>query len=511
MEFEERERQRRRQKLKVFIAEAGMVFSIFAIVVVATLASMGFFVSSSGTIEQSGLMQLHSFPTGATVELDGSTLFSRTNLSRSLTAGEHSIVLRRDGYDTWSKTIKMYSGMLIRLRYPRLFLLDRQQERVARLGQELEFYSPSDDNAYILYSVKSDPVWNLISVRGDEARTTRLDMSKVLPGVSEDQKFDGRIESLDWSENSDYVTVKVNVADRSEWILVNLKDPAQSLNLTQTFGLNFTQVEMTDGSASQLYALENHQLRKINTNDRTISRVLLNGVQSFANEGTNVIYVMEKTEGDEKTKTVGVYRDGEKAGTTIAVVQPDDNAYVALTKYFDEDYIAFVVNDRATVYYGAVPSYRERAEETDFSGMKILIEDVPLAAEPDSLTVSPEGEYVVARKGEQFMVIDLDMGDLYEYRAGTMALNWLDDSMMMKSEGGELVVWDFDHTNQRVLVQTKNADQDESEEKQDPSVTTLSTARVARYPAIVSENSKWIYYLVRSNEGLVLVREKIRD
>ena len=98
-----------------------MVLAIIVVVIVATLSAMGFFVSSNGTIEQSGLIQIHSMPTGASIELDGSTIFPRTNTSRTLTPGEHTIKLSKDGYDTWKKTIKMYAGMLIRLYYPRLF------------------------------------------------------------------------------------------------------------------------------------------------------------------------------------------------------------------------------------------------------------------------------------------------------------------------------------------------------------------------------------------------------
>ena len=105
MDFEERERQKRQHMIKVVIAEAGMVFAVVAIVAVAMLASMGFFVSSDGSIEQSGLAQIHSMPTGASVELDGSTLFSRTNLSRTISAGEHNIKMTRSGYDAWENTI----------------------------------------------------------------------------------------------------------------------------------------------------------------------------------------------------------------------------------------------------------------------------------------------------------------------------------------------------------------------------------------------------------------------
>ena len=236
MDFEEREQQRR-QMIKVIIAEVGMVISIIAIVVVATLAAMGFFVTSSGRIEQSGLVQIHSAPTGATVEIDGNTIFSRTNLSRSLTPGEHSLKLSRDGYDTWQKNIKMSSGMLLRLYYPRLFLLNRKPEVALQIEKELEFYLPSNDQAYILYAASDSVVWNLINIRDDEPKVTQLDLTTVLPGVMEN-KFLGKVESLRWNNNSDSVLAKIAYENKSEWILINLKDLKQSLNLTRTFGLH---------------------------------------------------------------------------------------------------------------------------------------------------------------------------------------------------------------------------------------------------------------------------------
>ena len=119
MDFEEK---RKRQAIRVIVAEIGMVLAIVAVVVVSTLAAMGFMISGNGGIEQSGLMQLHTLPTGASVKIDGNTIFARTNLSRTLSAGEHNLEIYRENYDTWQKIIKIKSGVLVRIYYPRLFL-----------------------------------------------------------------------------------------------------------------------------------------------------------------------------------------------------------------------------------------------------------------------------------------------------------------------------------------------------------------------------------------------------
>jgi len=535
MDFEERAKRRRRQMIKVLIAEVGMVVSIIAIVVVATLASMGFFVSRDGKIEQSGLIQIHSMPTGASVELDGATLFPRTNLSRSMPAGEHQLKLSRDGYDSWSKTVKMYSGRLIRLYYPRLFLKGRTADTVMRLGEELEFYSPSIDYNNILYAQSNSVEWNLVNIRNDDVRSTSLDLSDVLPGVKElpgikEEVFTGEIEELIWNKNGDAVLVKVIVEDESEWILVNLKDVKQSLNITKTFGLKIDYVEMIDDAANQLFVLENQQLRKINTNDRTISQVLLGGIQSFSSYNNKVMYVaLGDAKDGTKEQKVGVYRDGDRGGTIIATADMQEKVLVAISKYYDDEYMTYIINDMLTIHYGPVPAYREDVKETDFTGFKTLMTDVKLKNVPDQLTLSPEADYLVASQGKNLMVVDLEVGDVYEYESKSERLDWFDTSMIASVVDGSLEVWDFDYTNLRTLVKQKDAaesadsgnedlldnkmrgDLKSNDLQKEASVTTEINATVVNYPALIASNNRFMYYVVKAHNGLVLMRERIRD
>lgn len=510
MDFEEREKQKKRHLIRVAIAEAGMVFSVIVIVTVAILVAMGFFVSSEGNIEQSGLAQIHSMPTGGSVELDGTTLFARTNLSRTLSAGEHQIKISRDGYDSWEKTIKMYSGLLVRLYYPRLFLQNRTAEEVKQLGVSLAFYSVSDGRTSILYANEGSVEWELMNIRGDETRLTKLDLGTVLLGSNEtEKKFDGKIEVVEWSNDDNYVLIRSTVSQKIEWILVNLKDVAKSLNLTKTFGLNFERIEMIDGAASQLFALENHHLRRINTTDQAISRVLLDNILSFDNYAANVIYVATRTQDDKTVKRIGVYRDDEKGGTVLREVEESEKVQVALTKYYDEDYMIYVVGDKTTVLYGSVPSYHEGENNDAVANLQILVEDMLLQAEPDKVSVSPDGEYVVAQKENRFMTIDLDMGDLYEYDAGASRVKWLADGMMYDVDDAGLKVWDFDNTNVRTLVRV--GDEKDNNEDDSSEVTTLSKWPLVKYPVVIANNDRWLYYPVKKENKVTIMREKIRE
>lgn len=517
MDYEEK---KKRQLVRVIIAEVGMVISVIAIVVVATMAAMGFFISDRGTIEQSGLIQIRSLPTGATVELDGATLFARTNLQRSVAPGEHYLKLSREGYDTWEKTIKMLPGVLIRLYYPRLFLLERTPEKVLTLGSQgtsaetetqlsnqLEFYIVSKNRNYILYALNDAAEWRLLDLRGDEVKETILDLSGVLPGMvvqsekeSQQQngqkaptyRFEGAIEKIVWSENNEKVLVRVKTAEETNWVLVNLRDVEKSLNLTKSFGMKFDQVAMIDASANQLYVLENQQLRKINTADGSMSKVLLDQIAAFANYESNLVYLSPVRESRAKDGTmvqeVGVYRDGEAGSTVITTVVGETPVKVALGRYYNEDYICYTEGAELNILYGNLPSYRP--EGANLEELKELVTKRKLMTTPETLEISPNSDYVVAKNGAEFMVTDFETDSVSEYEAGTTELKWLDDDMMYMVKDGEIVVWDFDHRNLR----------------------NLGEENVVNWAVTITENGRYMYYLVENKKGaLDLTREKIRN
>ena len=524
MDFEERQQQKKRRLIRVIITEIIMFLAVILIVVVALLITMGFFVTSDGRIEQSGLIQIHSIPTGATVTIDDKTIFSRTNLSRTLSAGNHHIKLTRDGYDSWEKTIKMYSGLLVRLYYPRLFLENRTPESMLRLGENLEFYSTSSDRNNILYANNDSPTWHLVNVASDEVKTTDLDLTDILPGVA-DQKFLGELKQLTWNSSGDQVLTQIAYDNQTEWILVNLKDVKNSLNLTKTFGFQFDQVELVNDNTSQLFVLENHHLRRIDVSNQAISRVLLDNIESFTSQGSNLLYLTTLQTTDETSyRAIGTYRDGESGGTIITKITSDGPILIAISRYYDNDYLAYIINNDLTVYYGSIPTYSENPSDS-FTDLEILVDSAQLTEIPDSLTVSPDGEYLLAQKAQSISAIDLEMGDIYAYDASTSEFTWIDSSMLYSTTANELQVWDFDGTNIRTLVSSQSTVNQSTAENTDsttentdstiensstlPAVTTRSLAPVANRPALITSNNKWLYYVTINETGYQLVREKI--
>lgn len=523
MDYEEK---RRKQALRVLVAEVGMVISVAIIVVVAVMAAMGFFISSNGQIGQSGLVQLHSLPTGASVELDGSTLFARTNLSRTLSEGEHTFRIYRDGYDTWEKKINVYPGALMRLYYPRLFLQNRVPEVVQDLNKDnakldLEFYSPTRNREYILYALDNAPTWHLLDMRGDKIKDRLLDLSGVLPGMVElvedpnsetaaktvnnspveNKKFtfEGKIKQVKWSANAEKVLAEVEYAGQNSWILINLSDVSKSLDLTETFGLNFERVEIIDAAANRLYVLENQHLRQIDAGNKSLSKVILNNVVDFSNSGSSVVYLKAIKENDGANMyEIGSYRDGEEGSVLIKTVKDDTAVKVALARFYEEDYICYTINQKLTVVYGVLPTYKENQDdepEADLSELRELITDHELPYLPKNLEISPDGEYLVASAGSHLMVADLATAEITSYDAISAQWKWFDASMMYALRDGAIVVWDFDGQNQRDLSTSRAGEKD---------------LNVLSYPVLVTANNRWLYYLTKTENGILqLTRERI--
>lgn len=493
------EERRRRQAIKVILTEILMFLTVVVIVVVATLIAMGFSVGKGGSIEQTGILQLHSLPTGATVELDGNVLFPRTNLSRSLSEGLHQLKLSRDGYDTWERGVRAYPGILSRLYYPRLFLKERQSEKMLDLAEAMEFYTVAPSGAYILYSREDSTKWNLVDLRGDEPRLSELDLTEVLPDVKDD-KFTGSISDPKWSDDGRRVLVKVGLVERAEWILIDLKDTRESLNLTKTFGMDFSRVEIADGSADQLWALENQHLRKVSTTAQAVSRVLLDKVTDFAFEKTNVIYLtapvvqsvpirvddgrIEFLNTSRAIKQIGLYRDGEKGGSVLDYVIDDQPVFLAITDYYGAKYFTYIVNNRVTIRYGEMPMYSPEGMNHD--KLSTLLDRVDLGIAVKSFSTSPSGEFLVAMNQQNFTTIDIDMGEMFKYQASTDEIGWLSDGMIYGIQDGRLLVWDFDGSNRRDLT------------------------KVTNYPVAITGNGRYLYYvLANKNGGLELRRERI--
>ncbi|MDR3298191.1 MAG: PEGA domain-containing protein [Candidatus Nomurabacteria bacterium] len=475
----EQARKKKLRSARVIATNLFMGLSVIVIVSVLTLIAMGYSFNKEWGLEQSGLVQIGSRPRGAIVEIDDDAQMSRTEMSKLLSSGEHTIRISKPGYDVWERVLNVESGLLTRVDWARLFPIEKIIENVHEF-ESLRLVSVSPDNQYMLLLPEDTTKIQMINIKNDDVKYSTLDLQTVL-GLEKNAIPGGELEIIEWNKNSDKFLLKWTIEKKENWILVDTKKASSSINLSAKFLLNFDKLMIASDSADKVWALESGNLRLISTSESTISGVLVGNIESVvANNANTVAYVQDS---EELGRIVGVFKEGEQGGATIQKVNEEiETVKVALGSYWGDDWIAYSLDDRIYVRSGSYPSYGKSA-----SSMKIVAEhDIDFV--PEFIKASPSGRFVVAANKQQVVTVDVELKEhwIYEVNTELDTVNWLDNFMTWEIWDDKLVVRDFDGNNRREIAEA------------------ASGQGVA-----LTENDRWLYIVDYKDDGFILKRERL--
>lgn len=431
------EKRARRQSRRIIISEALMVITVIVTVMILAFVVSGYWVGSDFKIERQGLLQIYSTPTGADIEVDGNptSWLQRTNTSKTLAAGEHTIKLTKENYDSWSRTINITEGLLYRLHYPRLFLLNRLQETAYDSSANLASVSPDRNQMLLLNNTTS---WELVNLDTEEIKPTTLDLSEVLPFVSRAEGakvglFSGTILDAEWAADNDHLLLKLSGEDKVNWVLLSTKNPSNSINLSKDFNADFEKIKILDQSANNLLVVLNGNLHRIDVSSKQISAVLISNITSFDFYEQNIVFVAKDA------KTDKYYVGSSKIGSEEIVKLVEDldaPKRAVVTKFYDDEYIGLISDDSIELYL-----------KKDFAPKSAFT----LSFNPEEIKVGAAGEAIVMFSGGHIATLDMEAQELYEWNTETNTFGWLDSSMIYAVKDGVLNVYDFNGLNHREL------------------------------------------------------------
>lgn len=457
----DRERKKRIQTIRLIITEVIMVVTVVVAVVVLTFIAMGYNVRN-GELDQSGLVQIQSKPSGAVVQIDGEVMSARTGMSKMLTAGEHRVQISKKDYDTWENNIISKSGWLLRLDYPRLFYQNRTPEVLQEYPSDIEVFSTSPNREKIIYTVSSIKEWKILSIRGDNAEESTIDIADLLA--------QHEILSLKWSGNSDKILIKTAKDSNIEWIVINTREPERSVNLSQAFGMRFSEMDFTNDNGERMLAVENGNLRSLMVNDKTASQVLASNVETFVLNGKHVAYL---TNGHE----IKLYQDGSD-DILLSSYPLEQNIKMTIGEYLGKKYL-FVINDRKVVAYkGDFPT-----KDDSLSEMEVVL-DAELQFSPEVIQAYAGNELFLMGNGKNIAVFDAELAKLSQYEIEDNKYFFLDGYMIATIGDGKMIVRDFDGTNRREITDATGG-------------------------GTISRDDKYLYYYKTERGNTTILREKI--
>jgi len=420
---------RKRQMIKVVFTELIMVFAVIALVVVLVLIVSGYWINQNFEVERSGLLQVSSLPSGANVIIDGEDggFFQRTNTSKMLKSGGHEIVLKKDGYDTWTKNVNIKEGLLYRLHYARLFLNERTSRLVDDYGKPA-LTSVSPDYTQMLL-VTDDNEWMLLDLNSEAVPATKLEVAKVLPKLKV-----ADVQQIEWSKNGDVVLLK----DTADWTLLTLHNINKSVSFKELFGFDFDDVKFYDDSASVFVATSDGVLRKLDTNAQSVSKVLVENVSNFTVKNHHIIYVSRDADGtfvgslsnDRNTEILNVF----------------GRVYAGLSKFYNDEYLTVVEDAKVTIYKGGFANSMRGAETF---GESVTFE---IGFVPTKIYAGHNGEFYVFENGSNLATLDMEASKIINFTTEAKP-QWLDTDMLYVVNDGDLIVYDYDGLNRRVLAQ----------------------------------------------------------
>jgi hypothetical protein len=457
-----------------------MAIAALALGGIMLMVAMGYRVNTDWGLERSGLVQIYSTPTGATVTIDGKKLSTKTNISRTLDDGKHHVVITRPGYDSWRKDVNIRPGMVSRLT-ARLFPIDFTSEEVDKFEMTGRLSLSTGEQYGLLFN--NTTKWALLDFRGNDYKQTAIDVAEMfevkapVATVGAEAETDlivaGKIEVAGWSRNSERVIIKRTLDGKIEWFVLNVSNLKESVNVSKLFLMDFENMIGSNNSGSQMFALENGHIRMIDLSRKTISAVLVDKVEEVSVFESGLAYIA--TADEEGVREIGVYLDGEAGATKISEIDAEGDVRIMTGEYLGDKLLVYSVGAQIRAFSGNWPHFG-----SDNSMMNIISEELPFT--PGSkLAFSDENRFLKIENGadKQVLVFDFDEFEAIERysleRIGN--LSWLDGYLLFSKNDSELAVMDYDGENYRKLIESGDDEQ----------------LRISHY--FLSENENWFYFV----------------
>ncbi|MDX2776108.1 PEGA domain-containing protein [Streptomyces caniscabiei] len=457
-----------------------MTLSVIGLVVVLVFVMLGYqFNSDDGKIEQGGLVQFDSQPSGAEVTIDGRAFGTRTASKTTMTAGQHYITMSREGYAPWQKSVTVVPGSVLWLNYARLVPTELDPKSVADFPTVTSAAPSPDAKDMAIIENASSPVLKTADLTREDAKIATLTIPAEIytaPDAGKTQRF--TIDS--WDPDSRHILVRHDYNDdKTEWLVIDTDGIGDSKNVTRLLDITASKLRFSNSDSAILYAQIDGDIRKVNLNDATLSRPLITNVDTFDLYSDTMVTYASRPDETTGKRTVGYYVDGADAPRTVRTID-DKDAPLRFTvgRYFNETFEAIALGDTVEVLRGDLP----RDGKTKISLKPVTTFQIPGGAQ--YLSDQTNGRFIVAQNGATYVTYDLELEEKTTTTLKGVAevkseLKWLDKYHIWSDRDGMLRLYEFDGANPQDIM---------------PVVPGMS--------ATLNSNGKYLYGITKSVDGV---------
>ncbi len=439
---------KRKQLIKTLLIYVVMTLAVITIVTFIFFFVLGYrFNVDDGRIEQYAFLQFDSKPTGAIVAVDGQAVNSKTPNKLAVREGQHDVVISKDGYQSWHKTVNVKAGTITWLSYGLLMPVSTNIESLANYVSVYSTLTAPKGNNMLVQEQANVPTFDLIDLNSDTIKSTKLTIPVNIYSQSGVAGLDHTFKVIKWDDGGRYVLVYHTYGVNNEWLVMDTKDVAATKNITRLLSVSISSINFSGTSGNDFYALNSGDIRKLDLSAGTMSKPLVSNVSSFDVYNSNIITYVGIDVSGTGNQTVGIYREGDSNQHILRTATSVDSVLrIATAHYYNDNYIAISDGKKVDILNGNYPN----TVADNLTSMK-LFASFSTTEDISTLSFSPTGEYVLVQSGSYFASYDLEHKNFVSSSidgAGEVSqLKWLDDCYLWSDRDGKLVIREFDGAN----------------------------------------------------------------
>lgn len=444
---------KRKQLIRQVAVYTAMSVTIIVAVTALVLIMIGYnFNKKDGRIEQGGLLQFASSPSGAEVTVDGNVLGSQTPSKTTAFTGSHFVAMNKLGYKTWQKSVDVLPGSILWLNYARLIPTTLTQTAVTDFTTVSSTSSSSDNKWMAIKEDATTPDIRLVNINDNKNPITTLTLPATTftaPSADKTQSF-----TIDtWDNAGRYFLVKhVYDDNKLEWLVVDSQDATKTKNITTLLGIDASKVVFHGSNNRIVIAQIGTDIRQIDLDAATLSRPLVTNVAEFNLSASSTITYVTNFDTTKSLRSVGYYKLNTDAPVVLeSFTEASLPLHIAIGTYFGENYIAINHGDDMNIYKGTLP-------KTTIADSNLSTEaSYKIAGGAQWLQIRTNGRFVIAQKGNVFTMYDIELSKtttttLKGQTETTKELPWLDGYTVWSDKESVVRLYEFDGGNQQDVM-----------------------------------------------------------
>ena len=441
-----------------FAAVSVMAVAVVAGVAILTALTLGYgFSQKDGRIEQGGLLQMGSVPSGAALTINGTPFGAETPTKLVSQPGEYALTMQKKGYQTWQKTVPIQAGNITWVTYPRLIpqKLDPEQT-LTYPATTVSALASGSAKRYGIVPAPDKPVVSVAQLDSDKVVAKEYTLPPdIYTPAAEQSHPTFAIEAWTGDEKKLLLQHVYNPEGAVEWILFDLGNPSASVNINRALGISGTikKPAFTRDDGMELYASVDGSVRVLDLADQTLSHPLVDHVTDFRLYGDEfVLFAKEPTDGMQE---VGYVRKDYKQPRILKKVPYNGTttAQLDISKYYDKYYFLIShANEAELLSSSALPD--DPTSQLTFKHVQTLMLPQPVI----DANLTDNGQFATIQDGTSFSTFNLEIMQLTKTTLthGTSAvpqkLKYLDGYTLWGSNDGKLHTYEFDGANQHDIM-----------------------------------------------------------